>query len=80
MSEFQTIKLKRGVHSPPPNSRDWGAMSVYQISNFSAVSVKQKNHPVKDGFVENIAPMVRRNRCSFIRYLNYFSFSINHLL
>ena len=27
---------------------------VCQVLNFFAVSVKQKNHPVKDGFVENI--------------------------
>ncbi len=38
-------------------------MLIYQVLSFSAVSLKQKNHPVKDGFVENIAPMVRGNRC-----------------
>ena len=31
-----------------------GTDVIYQVLNASAISVKQKNHPVKDGFVENI--------------------------
>ena len=54
MSDFQTIKLKSGICSPLRIPGTGESMLIYQGLNFSAVSLKQKNHPVKDGFVENI--------------------------